>query len=127
MTPSFLIGIIDDDIFVRTSLADLLRASGFRTTCFECAEEFLESTERSECACVLADIHMEGMSGIELLEVPAMTALPVIILTGQPEDFWRDRALQRGAVGFMQKPFQPKSLLALVTESIRTRGRSEAP
>ena len=57
MTPSFLIGIIDDDIFVRTSLADLLRASGFRTTCFECAEEFLESTERSECAPVQSAQH----------------------------------------------------------------------
>jgi FixJ family two-component response regulator len=122
MTSPSLIGVVDDDSHVRTSLASLLRACGYRTTCFKSAEDFLRSSDRNKCACVLADINMDGISGIELLEmlVPTVSAPPVIIMTGQPEDFWRDRALQRGAAGFVQKPFLAKNLLALVTESIRT-------
>jgi two-component system response regulator FixJ len=120
MTPSFLIGVVDDDQDVRTSLADLLRAGGYRAACFGTAEEFLESPDRDECACVFADISMPGMSGIDLLErfAPTLAHRPVIVMTGQAEDVWRARALQAGAVAFIHKPFQPKSLLALLAESV---------
>lgn len=121
-TTPLLIGIVDDDDDVRTSLADLLRAGGYRTVCFETAENFLGSEDAGECACVVADIHMPGMSGIDLLEqlAPALNSPPVIVMTGQPEDSWRERALHAGAVAFVQKPFQPKALLTLLAESIQT-------
>ena len=120
MTPSFLIGVVDDDQDVRTSLADLLRAGGYRAACFGTAEEFLHSPDKDECACVLADISMPGMSGIDLLErlAPTLASRPVIVMTGQAEELWRDRALQAGAVGFIHKPFQPKGLLALLAKSV---------
>src|ERR1700753_4475355 len=81
-TPSFLIGVVDDDQDVRTSLADLLRAGGYRAACFGTAEEFLHSPDKDECACVFADISMPGMSGIDLLEwlAPTLGSLPLILL-----------------------------------------------
>src|ERR1700754_2520658 len=121
MTPSFLIGVVDDDQDVRTSLADLLRAGGYRAACFGTAEEFLHSPDKDECACVLADISMPGMSGIDLLErlAPTLASRPVIVMTGQAGDLWRDRALRAGAVGLVQKPFQPRALLALLAKSVK--------
>jgi FixJ family two-component response regulator len=128
MTNPFLIGIVDDDYHVRASLADLLRAGGYGAACYGTAEDFLDAKNASECAAIVADIHMPGMSGIELLErlAPILNSLPVVVMTGQPEDTWRDRALQAGAAGFVQKPFPPKGLLALLAETIQSSrlGRS---
>jgi FixJ family two-component response regulator len=78
---------------------------------------------------VVADISMPGMSGIDLLQrlAPSLGSRPVIVMTGQPEDTWRERALRAGAIAFLHKPFQAKGLLALLAESISVRRRDAQP
>ena len=82
MTPSFLIGVVDDDQDVRTSLADLLRAGGYRAACFGTAEEFLHSPDKDECACVFADIR---------------NSMPSYAGSGEPCRIhdWRERSVHR--------------------------------
>jgi FixJ family two-component response regulator len=70
---------------------------------------------------------MDGMSGMEPLKTPTMNPLPVIVITGRPEGLWRDRALQGGAVGFMQKRFDAKNLPNLIAKSIRTHRGTTYP
>jgi FixJ family two-component response regulator len=122
MNTQALICVVDDDAALRDSLSDLLRAVGYRAACFESAESFLESEERGSCGCVVADIHMRGLTGIELArQVTAATGAPkVILITGHIEESWRERALYSGAAGFLRKPIEPKTLLDLIERSIGT-------
>jgi FixJ family two-component response regulator len=122
MNTQALICVVDDDAALRDSLSDLLRAAGYRAACFESTESFLESGERGSCGCVVADIHMSGLTGIELARrVTAATDTPkVILITGHLEESWRERALYSGAAGFLRKPIEPKTLLDLIERSIGT-------
>jgi FixJ family two-component response regulator len=122
MDSQTLICVVDDDAEVRVSLGDLLRASDYRVASFESAQSFLDSAERIECACVVADIHMPGLSGIDLAKrVAAAAGAPkVILITGHPEESWRERALYSGAAGFLRKPIELKTLLDIVERSVRT-------
>jgi FixJ family two-component response regulator len=128
-TPSFrhmetkaLICVVDDDAILRESLGDLLRSVGYRAACFESAESFLASEERDRCGCVVADIHMSGLTGLDLAKrvASAVDAPKVILITGYPDECWRERALCAGAVGFLRKPIEPKTLLDLVERSVMT-------
>jgi FixJ family two-component response regulator len=120
MDSQTLICVVDDDAEVRVSLGDLLRACDYRVAGFESAQSFLDSAERNECACVVADIHMPGLTGIDLAKRVAADAAKVILITGHPEEFWRERALYSGAAGFLRKPIESKRLLDLVQRSIGT-------
>jgi FixJ family two-component response regulator len=122
MKTNTLICVVDDDAVLRESLSDLLRAAGYRAACFESAECYLASDERRDCDCVVADIHMPGLTGIDLATrvTSAADAPKVILITGHPEESWRARALNAGAAGFLRKPIESKSLLDLVERSVGT-------
>jgi FixJ family two-component response regulator len=120
MKTNTLICVVDDDAVLRESLSDLLRAAGYRAACFESAECYLASDERRDCDCVVADIHMPGLTGIDLATRIALAAdaPKVILITGHLEESWRARALDAGAAGFLRKPIESKSLLDLVGRSV---------
>lgn len=120
MNARALICVVDDDSVLRDSLSDLLRAAGYRAACFDSTESFLASKERGGCGCVVADIHMSGLTGIDLAKhvAAAIRAPKVILITGHPEEFWRGRALEAGAIGFLKKPIEASTLLALVEWSV---------
>jgi FixJ family two-component response regulator len=122
MKTKALVCVVDDDAALRESLSDLLRAAGYRAACFESAESFLASEERGGCGCVVADIHMPGLTGIDLAKrvAAAADAPKVILITGHPEESWRERALYSGAAGFLRKPIESKTLLDLVERSVAT-------
>lgn len=117
-----LVCVVDDDAALRESLSDLLRAAGYRAACFESTESFLASEERGGCGCVVADIHMPGLTGIDLAKrvAAAADAPKVVLITGHPEESWRERALNSGAAGFLRKPIESKALLDLVERSVAT-------
>jgi FixJ family two-component response regulator len=122
MKTQALVCVVDDDAVIRESLSDLLRAAGYRTARFESTESFLASEERGGCGCVVADIHMPGLTGIDLAKrvASAAHAPKIILITGHPEESWRERALYSGAAAFLRKPIEPKTLLDLVEWSVTT-------
>jgi FixJ family two-component response regulator len=119
MPPAPLICIVDDDCTLRASIADLMHAAGFRTVQFETADAFLASEEKSACQCVLADIQMPGMSGIDLKRAMNAEGLttPVIVITALTGDEWPDTAAALGAA-FLHKPFEADALFGLVNRSL---------
>jgi FixJ family two-component response regulator len=120
MNKKALICVVDDDALLRDSLSDLLRAAGHEVACFESVKSFLDSEESESCDCVVSDIHMPGLSGIDLVErVAEMSDAPkVILITGHPEESWRERAMYSGAAGFLRKPIEAQSLLDIVQRSV---------
>jgi FixJ family two-component response regulator len=109
-----VIAIIDDDISVRRAATRLLSSLGYATETFASAEEFLASRGLEQTACLVTDVHMPGMSGVELQDHLIATGdlTPVIFLTAFPEDALRARVLGAGAFGFLTKPFSAESLIA---------------
>lgn len=105
--------IIDDDAAVRDSLAFLLSTSGFAVTAFETAEHFLEALPRLGFGCVVTDIRMPEIDGIELLKRLKATAadLPVIVMTGHGDVPLAVEAMKLGALDFMEKPFEDERLI----------------
>ncbi|QEN85254.1 response regulator transcription factor FixJ [Labrys sp. KNU-23] len=105
--------IIDDDAAVRDSLAFLLSTSGFAVTPFETAERFLDALPQLGFGCVVTDIRMPEIDGIELLKRLKATAahLPVIVMTGHGDVPLAVEAMKLGAVDFMEKPFEDERLI----------------
>jgi len=108
-----LIAIVDDDDALRTSLDDLIRSIGFRTQGFPSAEAFLSSNQTSDTACLILDVRMPGMNGLDLQHqiVAANWRVPIIFITSHADDGARARALEAGAVAFLYKPFREEELL----------------
>ncbi|ACK51603.1 response regulator receiver protein [Methylocella silvestris BL2] len=118
--PSQTISIVDDDAEVRSATASLLRSIGLDVCTFASAEDFLASTELHETACLIADVHMPGMSGLELQGrlLPMARRFPVILMTAHPTDGARAEAIAKGAAGFFAKPFDADALLACVEDNM---------
>lgn len=118
-----MISIIDDDESVRTATASLLRSFGFGTCTFACAEDFLGSPRAHDTACVVTDVQMTGMSGVELQQHLRAhgSALPLIFITAFPEEGVRRQALAAGASGFFAKPFDAGEFMACLTAVLRRR------
>jgi FixJ family two-component response regulator len=114
-----LICIVDDDRVLRASVADLMRAGGFRTAEFATAGAFLASDEKLSCQCILADIQMPGITGIDLKRILSAEGLttPVIIITALTDRYWCNRATEIGAA-FLRKPFRADALFGLVARSL---------
>ena len=113
-----MIAIIDDEELIRASLQGQLKAAGLRALTFASAEEFLQSGELKHASCLIADVRMPGMSGLELqskLNEDHYT-IPIIFITAYSDETIRMQALKRGAVEFLIKPFDYDGLL----ESVRT-------
>ena len=116
------VAIVDDDASVRTALLGLMRAAGLTAQAFTSAEEYLRSGVSSETACLVADVRMPGMSGLDLqAHLNALGAeIPVVFITAHGDAAARARAMQAGAVRFLQKPFDDEELLASIHEATKT-------
>lgn len=115
--------VVDDDAMMLKSIERLLNACGFTTELYSSAEAFLARTVRSLAACLLLDIHLGGMSGIELrrrLEASGCT-LPVIFMTAFDDDATRQAAMEAGCVAFLRKPFPAPSLLGAIRTAAEWR------
>jgi FixJ family two-component response regulator len=113
---SGLVAIVDDDESVQRALQDLIESDGLSTLCFGSAEQFLDSEARNEAACLIADIRMPGMSGLELqAKLKAERCrIPVIFITAHGDAEMRILAMREGAVEFLSKPFDDAVLLTIV-------------
>src|SRR5262245_23881649 len=116
-----LISIVDDDDALRNSLDDLIRSIGLRTQDFRSAEAFLSSPQARDTACLILDVRMPGMSGLELQRqiVAANWRLPIIFITAHADDDARERALEAGAVAFLYKPFREEDLLNAIDAALK--------
>jgi FixJ family two-component response regulator len=112
-----LVAIVDDDDSVRSTLKELLRAAGFSSQTFASAEDFLESGHRQDTACLITDMRMPGMSGLELQARlnAERCKIPTIFITAHGDEEMRFQALRAGAVEFLPKPFDDEVLI----ESVR--------
>jgi FixJ family two-component response regulator len=114
---SKLVAIVDDDDSVRGTLQELLRAAGFSSRAFDSAEAFLRSGNQQETACLITDIRMPGISGLELQARlnAERCKIPTIFITAHGDEEMRFQALRAGAVEFLPKPFDDEILI----ESVR--------
>jgi FixJ family two-component response regulator len=108
-----IVAIVDDDASVRSALLGLMRAAGLEARAFASAEEFLQSGAQATTACLVADVRMPGMSGLDLqAHLNAQKAgIPIVFITAHGDAAARTRALNAGAVRFFQKPFDDQELL----------------
>ena len=115
-----VISIVDDDASFRRATARLVRSLGHAVAAFSSAEEFLSSDRLRNTACLISDVQMPGMSGIELQnQLRAQgVRLPVIFITAYPESKAREQALAAGALGFLNKPFNEDKLIACLDQAL---------
>ena len=108
--------VVDDDEAVRDSLQWLLEGKDYRVRCFESAEAFLARFDPREVACLIADIRMDGMSGMELQDrlIERHSPLPIVFITGHGDVPMAVESMKKGALDFIQKPFNEDYLLPLV-------------
>lgn len=117
---SKLVAIVDDDDSVRIALEGLLKSAGLPARAFESAEEFIKSGRQSQVACLIADIRMPGMSGLELQGKPNAEncRIPIVFITAHGDAQMRMQALRAGAVEFLAKPFNDEVLLETVRAAL---------
>lgn len=108
-----IIAIVDDDAPLREALESVMKAEGFLTVTFASAEEFLESANRQNTACLILDVRLPGMSGMELQRrlAEANEQVPIIFVTAHGDPSLRDSLLKAGAAGFLTKPVRSDALL----------------
>jgi FixJ family two-component response regulator len=118
-----MISIVDDDKSIRDAARSLIRSLGYSAVTFASAEEFLESGRLRETACLITDVQMPGMSGVDLHNhlIAKGDPTPVIFVTAFPEESLRDRVLSAGAIGFLSKPFSEESLIACLGKALATQ------
>ena len=115
-----LVAIVDDDKSIRNGTRDLLKAAGFSTALFDDAESFLASASRATAACLVADMRMPGMTGLELYQalVADGGAIPTVLITAHPDVVTQSRAREAGITCYLSKPFAPDDLLGCVHEAL---------
>ncbi len=120
MAEDLIVSIVDDDVSVRRSTRRLLRSSGFRAEAFASAEEFLNSGWAGETACVILDLRMPGMNGLELQRRLNQNGnpVPVIFLSAHASDEDERSALRAGAVQFLRKPTSKEALLNAIRDAL---------
>ena len=113
---SRLVAIVDDDESVQRALQDLIESDGLSALCFASAEQFLDSEARNKAACLIADIRMPGLSGLELqAKLKAERCrIPVVFITAHGDAEMRIHAMREGALEFLSKPFDDAVLLEIV-------------
>ena len=124
---STVISVIDDDASVRAATNNLLSSHGYMVHTFASAEDFLQSAHNDESSCVVADIQMSGMSGLDLLTHVRKRGneVPFVFITAFPDENLRARAMKAGATCFLAKPFAPPTLIRCLETALEA-GRSEA-
>lgn len=115
-----LVYIVDDEASVGEALSTLLRANGKRVQLFTSGQDFLDFARRDSCACLILDLKMPGLGGLELQKlISEKTSMPVIFLTGRGDIPSTVRAMKGGAVDFLTKPVDEEALLACVERALR--------
>jgi FixJ family two-component response regulator len=112
--------IIDDDESVRRALGRLIQSAGLNVETFATAEEFLQYPERPEPGCLILDLHLPGLCGLELQErlKAEGRCVPLVFISGDTDERARARALRAGAVAFLHKPFEEQELLGAVRRAV---------
>ncbi len=120
MSAAPLISIVDDDDSLRNSLNNLIRSVGFRAQGFSSAEAFLHSNQLHDTACLILDVRMPGMSGLDLQRqmVADNAQIPIVFITSHGDDNARTRALEAGAVAFLYKPFREEALFKAIDSAL---------
>lgn len=120
MNPGGTVHVIDDDDAVRDSLAMLLEASGFSVTAYASAEAFLGGLEQASSGCVVTDVQMPEISGLELLRrlSDRLTEFPVIVLTGEADVPIAVEALKNGALDLIEKPYSGETVISAVRQAL---------
>jgi FixJ family two-component response regulator len=127
MTQKVLVSVVDDDRFFRESMCRLMRSLGYTVDIFSSAAEFLASPRLAETACLIADIHMPAMTGLELYRslIDTGRTIPTILVTAFPSDVDRARALNDGVMCYLRKPVDEEHLTGCVREAFRSGGPPE--
>jgi PAS domain S-box-containing protein len=125
-----LISIVDDDALARDGIRELVESLGYKTATFESAEDFLKSSMAAKTACLITDVQMPGLSGLELHEALKSQGYetPIILITAYPNEKHQTRARDNGAVGYLSKPFDDKSLIECLSaaKSRSSQARQES-
>ena len=131
MSEAPLISIVDDDALARDGIRELVESLGYGAATFNSAEYFLQSRVIGETTCLITDVQMPGLNGLELQEAlkSQRNQTPVIVITAYPNETHRTRALKNGAIGFLSKPFDEQTLIeylavAIKLQSSRARRRT---
>jgi two-component system, LuxR family, response regulator FixJ len=126
MASSSEVYVVDDDEAIRSSLSFLLRTGGLRSRTFDSAEAFLGEARDLAAGCVITDVRMPGMDGVELVRRLAADRLPLapIVITGHGDIALAVEAMKAGAVDFIEKPFKEEVLLAAVNKALNTEDRA---
>ena len=120
-----VISIVDDDESVRESTMDLIKAMGFIAETFPRAEDFLKSARLNSTSCLITDVRMPGITGLELCErlVNSGNIIPTIMITAYPDEKDRTRALAAGVICYLAKPFDEADLVACLHSALETQGK----
>jgi FixJ family two-component response regulator len=123
MPETSVISIVDDDPSIREATTDLLNSMGFLAEAFQHADDFLKSNRLHNTSCLIADVQMPGMTGLELHDhlVKSGTAVPTILITAFPDNRDRARALRTGVYCYLGKPFNENELLACIQSALERR------
>src|SRR5262245_20032169 len=115
-----VIGIVDDDESVRTAIRRLLRSLGFKVETFGSAEDLLRSAQLDDIACLIVDLRLGGMSGVDLQRqlLAAKRELPMIFISAHDDPVAQQQALTAGALAFLRKPFSEKTLIDAIRSGL---------
>jgi FixJ family two-component response regulator len=124
MSDKPLVSIVDDDVWARTGIGELVQLLGYTVSTFESAQDFLVSDCVEDSACVITDLQMSNMTGLELQrQLRALGhRVPIIIITAFPSEAHRTQALEAGAIGFLTKPLDERSLIECLSRATGTPG-----
>jgi FixJ family two-component response regulator len=116
-----MIAIVDDDEALREGMKSLVRSLGYAVSTFGSAEEFLKSEQVSDTSCLITDLQMPGLSGIDLQDwlIAQGHRFPIIFLTAYPDQAARMRAMKAGAIGFLSKPSSDEHLLGYLNKALK--------
>ena len=122
MPNASLVSVVEDDQFFRESMRRLMRSLGYSVEAFPSAADFLASPRLAETACLIADVHMPAMTGLELHRrlIDAGHAIPTILVTAYPDDDVRARALNDGVVCYLRKPVDEKHLMRCLRAALHS-------
>jgi|SRR6478735_4159133 len=121
MSKPSLVSVVEDDQFFRESMQRLMRSLGYTVEAFASAADFLASPRVVETACLIADVHMPAMTGVELYKhlVSAGYAIPTILVTAYPDDVDRACAIKDGVICYLRKPIDETRLIRCLREALR--------
>ena len=119
-----IISIVDDDEPIREAVKGLMKSLGYRAEATASAEEFLRSPHVRRTSCLIADVQMPGMTGLDLPRHLSASGkpIPTILITAYPDDGVRERALADGVIGYLSKPFYENDLLTCIRSALTRAG-----